>query len=182
MIFGIGLFKTGTTSLSKALKILGFKTIDGPRKQNPIILKNLRLGQGLVEGLPYQAFTDSLLHKYYRELDIQYPNSQFILTMRDVDSWVRSAKWHNRNKRHITEKKYRESHYRHYSEALEYFGDETRHERVLIYHLCDGVGWPPLCKFLDKPIPNKPFPWRNCKTKESMRKKHKGKKKHKNNP
>lgn len=35
----------------------------------------------------------------------------------------------------------------------------TPPERLLEYKL--GSGWEPLCKFLDKPIPDVPFPWLN---------------------
>lgn len=41
----------------------------------------------------------------------------------------------------------------------EYYGEILRAvpaERRLVYEM--GSGWEPLCKFLDKPIPNKPFP------------------------
>ena len=32
-------------------------------------------------------------------------------------------------------------------------------ENILVYQVKDG--WGPLCKFLDKPIPNEPFPYLN---------------------
>ena len=32
-------------------------------------------------------------------------------------------------------------------------------DKLLVYKL--GDGWEPLCKFLEKDIPDKPYPWRN---------------------
>lgn len=73
-IFGIGLPRTGTTSLSIALCTAGYKTA------HTVFAPHLYdIGD---------AFTDTPIYCDYKELDTRYPNSKFILTTRDVDSWL----------------------------------------------------------------------------------------------
>ncbi|MCK7590235.1 hypothetical protein M0G43_06600 [Subsaxibacter sp. CAU 1640] len=87
-IFGIGLSRTGTTSLTSALEILGYKSIHYPEyyfnslfelKINPEILQE------------FDAMTDVPVAFLFKELDDRFPNAKFILTIRDEDSWVKSA-------------------------------------------------------------------------------------------
>ena len=42
--------------------------------------------------------------------------------------------------------------------AVDVFCERTTRP-LLVYKVCQG--WRPLCQFLNKPIPPKPFPWRN---------------------
>lgn len=98
-IFCIGFNKTGTTSLSRALCILGYKV-------NPIglffnretgLLDSFLDGQlGPVYDIisRYDAFADRPWNHtdYYKQLDARFENSKFILTIRDVHSWVISYK------------------------------------------------------------------------------------------
>jgi len=172
-IFGIGAPKTGTTSLAAALKILGFKTIDGPRGQNPIILGNLEKGRPLVQGLPYEAFTDSYVRRAYKELDAQYPSSKFILTVRRCRPWARSARNHLRIVgRKVPSNRMLKRHCLNYNvERVQYFEDKP--EQLLIYSLCSGTGWQPLCEFLGVPVPQKPFPWKNRGQRVKKRKRRK---------
>ncbi|MDY0093140.1 MAG: sulfotransferase [Candidatus Vecturithrix sp.] len=84
-IFNFGLPKTGTTSLNQALNILGFKSLHNP--------KNFR--QQAMEGRyhfdrdDWQAITNFGEH-FYPQLDQAYPNSKFILTVRDETAWLQS--------------------------------------------------------------------------------------------
>jgi glycosyltransferase involved in cell wall biosynthesis len=75
-ILGIGLPGTGADLLSNALNGLGIKTIHLPQ--------NLELIND-VDGA-----TDLPVTLAYRELDRIYPNSKFILTIRDIDDWLKS--------------------------------------------------------------------------------------------
>jgi hypothetical protein len=44
-------------------------------------------------------------------------------------------------------------------EIIDYFKfDNTK---LLVMDIIKGDGWEKLCKFLDKPIPNRPFPHKN---------------------
>ena len=71
-IFGLGLYKTGTTSLSKALNLLGIKTIHNPsdtRTYAEISGGNYRLSILNV----YQAMIDIPAVPYYAQFDKTYP-------------------------------------------------------------------------------------------------------------
>ena len=89
-IFGIGLSKTGTTSLARALEILGYKTRDyiGVTKYIAGDLSSV----DLQEIDANDAFTDTPIPSFYKQLDEKYPNSKFILTTRNMDDWLRSCK------------------------------------------------------------------------------------------
>ena len=93
-IFNIGLFKTGTTSVEAALRDLGYKLGDQPRgelllhdyaKRNwkPII-KFCKTAEAFQDAPFCFPFT-------YQTLDIAFPNSKFILTVRDsAEEWYKS--------------------------------------------------------------------------------------------
>jgi len=86
-IFGIGLPKTGTVSLAKALTILGFRTV-----HNPFAFYRQVLEEADFNWQP-DAW-DALVHfgtRYYQQLDVSYPNSRFILTTRGREAWLYSC-------------------------------------------------------------------------------------------
>ena len=93
-IFGIGLSKTGTSSLTKALKMLGYQN----SIHNPSEWLYLDGSKGLsfeFEKLDdVETATDIEIAYYYKELDKRYPGSKFILTTRDVGGWVKSCENH----------------------------------------------------------------------------------------
>ena len=66
-IFGIGLSKTGTTSLARALEILGYKTRDyiGVSSYTRGELSSIDLAE--IEA--NDAFTDTPIPSFYKELD-----------------------------------------------------------------------------------------------------------------
>ena len=91
-VFGIGLSKTGTTSLYAALDRLGFRS--GTYRH----LRALGLDawfRGDFSGDPlgdYDALSDLPVGAFYRQLDRRYPGSKFILTHRDRESWLASCR------------------------------------------------------------------------------------------
>jgi hypothetical protein len=84
-IFNIGLPKTGTTSLNQALNDLGFPSIHNPKAFRRQAMK----GQYRFEPDNWQALTNFGEH-FYPQLDNAYPDSKFILTVRDEDAWLTS--------------------------------------------------------------------------------------------
>lgn len=82
MIFGIGLPKTGTSSLAAALSELGFRTIHWPNAWHVRILwdGDWTIPQGM-EADAYVNFGEW----YYPKLANLYPGSKFILTQRPLD-------------------------------------------------------------------------------------------------
>ena len=175
-IFGIGLSKTGTTSLASALGILGYKVKD--------CLGVSYYAKGDLSSIDMQillsndAFTDTPIPSFFRELDIAFPNSKFILTVRDMEGWLASCK-KQFNQKHadmqlIAQKqlfidlygtpvfdaeKFRDGYDHFTSDVINYFKD--RPNDLLIMNVANGDGWDKLCPFLDKPEPEAPFPKAN---------------------
>jgi hypothetical protein len=84
-IFNIGLPKTGTTSLNQALHDLGFNSIHNPKYFRQQAME----GRYHFDNDDWQALTNFGEH-FYPQLDAAYPNSKFILTVRDENDWLAS--------------------------------------------------------------------------------------------
>jgi hypothetical protein len=181
-IFGIGLSKTGTTTLEKCFNILGYKTKGYPywmieEKQGKITLN-------MDEIAKYEVLIENPIFGFYQELDKTFPDSKFILTTRDLDSWLKSTQKHFSQTRALArgtikgksqkkfiqefygseiynEKKFKEAYQRHHKNVRDYFSGRNN---LLIYNICNGEDWAQLCKFLEEQIPNVPFPVENKST------------------
>lgn len=171
-IFGIGLSRTGTTSLTKALEILGYKSKHFP-KIHAYRGKELKLNTKIID--KYRAFTDTPVARFYKELDKKYPGSKFILTIRDKKSWLKSCrkffskrdetntpkrllKLHKDlyNTSSFNKKEFNKSYDKHINGVLSHF--KKRNSDLLIIDITKGDGWEKLCPFLKKPYPSVPFP------------------------
>jgi hypothetical protein len=89
-VFGIGLSKTGTTSLASMLEKLGFSFVqDNMGDYEEITLDELicRMDEAVEK---YNAFSDSPWCRFYQRYAERFPDSQFILTLRPVDRWMNS--------------------------------------------------------------------------------------------
>ena len=164
-IFCIGFVKTGTTSLYKALNILGYRTVrlldlktwnkKGP-KQYVKQISNWK----------YDAFVDFPMgfDEVFVDIEKEIPNSKFILTTRDIKKWQKSyfhhfdgSGWQIKTTDDI--KKRTEKMEKHNNDVIKYF--KNKPNKLLIMDITKGDGWEKLCKFLNKPIPNQPFPHKN---------------------
>jgi 3'-phosphoadenosine 5'-phosphosulfate (PAPS) 3'-phosphatase len=175
-IFGIGLSKTGTTSLANALTLLRYKTRDnlGASKYAAGDLSSIDLE--IVNA--HEALTDTPIPSFYRELDAAYPGSKFILTVRDSNGWLASCRkqFTQRGAEQQTEAHKRlfidlygsdvfneegfVRGYRSYVEGVrQYF--RNRPDDLLIIDITAGEGWGKLCRFLGRPVPDIPFPKAN---------------------
>jgi len=173
-IFGIGLCRTGTTSLTEALQILGYRAIHFPRTT----VRPCRIAIDPELLRTYHAFTDMPVPLLYRCLDRRYPRSRFVLTVRDPESWIESfrrlARFQKGHKvrpslrvlRHLIlgrsyfhESAYRRAYGRHLRRVRRYFA--SRPQDLLILNIAAGDGWEKLCPFLGRPIPEVPFPHSN---------------------
>jgi hypothetical protein len=92
-VFGIGLSRTGTQSLTAALGLLGFRVVHYPVDAGTL--------QTLVRGdarFPLLAHFDGLaditVAPYFAELSDLYPDSRFVLTLRERGAWLRSCEAH----------------------------------------------------------------------------------------
>ena len=164
-IFGIGLSRTGTTSLTTALEILGFSAIHLPTTMEQIDACD--------------AATDTPVAATFRLLDTKYPGSRFIYTTRDREPWLKSCEWlWVRNSDYFKQSVFlRKVHIwlygsgqfdrsgfmaaydRHQNDVLGYFAE--RPDDLLVLDICGGAGWDKLCFFLNLPVPKVPFPWTN---------------------
>ncbi len=183
-IFGIGLHKSGGTSLCSALKDLGYSARQG-------FLPSLEADESgrvsldpsvLVED---GAFVDNPMHLLYPEADAYFPGSKFILTKREKESWLGSAADHFSETRSAVREQILGKHInpylvelygshtfdhelfsaaydRYHAEVARYFAG--REGDLLEVNICGGEGWDRLCDFLGQPIPDKEFPHSNKKT------------------
>lgn len=118
-IFGIGLSRTGTTSLNAALKELGYRTLhfslpayaqrdrlfglppvcpQAARgwQERFILSRELKAQRAKdVRSIfnNYDAFCDLPFPLFYQELDERFPGSKFILTTRPLNAWLKSMNW-----------------------------------------------------------------------------------------
>jgi hypothetical protein len=190
-VFGIGLSRTGTASLSEALGCLGYRTLHYPT--DPTTRREvLDFDSGRLDALHLSALeasdalTDLPAPWAYPALDRAYPGSAFILTVRDKASWLESCArhWEMRGvfkavgapadsywafvdflrRRmygipHFDPAVFADVYDRHHEAALAYFAN--RPADLLVLNISAGEGWASLCRFLDAPVPDRPFPWVN---------------------
>ena len=171
-MFIIGFHKTGTTSVSKALTILGYKVHSGGfryRKDKFPKLINLLDTYDAVEDMPWPL--------YYKELADSFPNAKFILTYRSTESWIKGMKSHfgfvNRPKQQLiygvgrvmgNEQIYIQRYESFNAEVREFFKGQGK-----LLELRTGVDfkWEIICNFLNQPIPDAAFPHANKTPKEN---------------
>jgi hypothetical protein len=184
-IFGIGFYKTGTTSLFEALRILGYDTVNGDTPGSyPGADDGLTLIRQIDWGdyrLPtfdrFDAFTDNPYFRIWREIYAMYPDARYILTTRDEESWIASCAGFYRNRRirpmrawmfgpHADPSRDEESRqawldaYREHNRSVrEFFA--TRAGQFLELDPTREPGWDRLCAFLGAPIPSQAWPHAN---------------------
>lgn len=157
-ILGIGLSRTGTASLHAALLALGYRSTHYPRS--------------LTDLEAHEAVTDIQVALSFKLLDVMYPGSKFIYTVRDRDPWLLSCERHfqcpstdqfalNLRKAVFGMTGFNDSWFysvynNHGQSVLDYF--RGRDNDLLVMDICGGDGWEKLCPFLDKPIPATAFP------------------------
>ena len=174
-VFGLGLNKTGTSSLHRAFELLGYRSLHfGGMETHELVSRAIDEGKPILSHLNPEpdAVCDVLLLNYYFFLaDIQYPGSKFVLTLRDLNDWLDSRRRHvERNQRMAEAGEYdgpfvtvdldswAVEYRRHEAVVRAYFAD--RRDDLLAFRPADGR-WEPLCEFLARPVPNAPFPWEN---------------------
>ena len=80
-VFGVGLSRTGTTSMCHAMTTLGYRAIHNPRD--------------VVEIAAWCDFANDITVAWqFQLLDKLFPGSKFIYTTRDIESWLMSCQIH----------------------------------------------------------------------------------------
>ncbi len=175
-VFGIGLSKTGTSSLAHALKLLDYNIKDCPGVTTYAKGDIASIDQNILAN--HDALTDTPIPSLYQELDKKYPGSKFILTIREMNGWLKSCKKQFNQKSAdkqsdaqnnlfldlygttvFDEDKFKQSYLDFVERVKIYFKD--RPNDLLIIDVIKGEGWEKLCPFLDKPLPHIPFPKTN---------------------
>lgn len=172
-IFGIGLPKTGTVSLQKALQTLGLKCLHNPVDlYAQLLIGNYALNTEEFDAVTHFGFTQ------YRAINHYHPDCKFILTVRNKDEWLESAKGQfqmfDPTNQHMERMRidlfgtvvYEPVQFsivydNHLREVTKFFS-EIPADRWMMLDVCAGEGWRELCEFLDYPIPfDTPFPHEN---------------------
>jgi Sulfotransferase domain len=173
-IFGVGLPKTGTSSLTAALCILGFRAV---HCLTALPWRRGNFEEDLLE--EWDAVTDTPVPIYFPALDLRYPGSKFILTVREQSAWLASIRRHQRGAltdsptdraramlrlltygmESFNEPRYRYLQDTHDRNVRWYFRERPRD--LLEINICAGEGWGKLCPFLERPVPSMPFPREN---------------------
>ncbi len=164
-VFGIGLGKTGTTSLAIAMSLLGFRAKHAPRNLDEIA------------GCDFA--NDISVAWRFRFLDFVYPDAKFVLTVRDVPSWLSSCSSYARRREQagplrrlehrfmcygrtdFDEGAFTAAFQRHTEAVTEHF--RGRRDKLLVMNICSGDGWETLCPFLGLTVLQSAFPHENKK-------------------
>ncbi len=184
-VIGAGFGRTGTESMKLALETLGL----GPCHHMKEVLADpsqMALWRAAARGegvdwdaafAGYRSAVDWPAAYFWRQLSATYPDAKILLTVRSAESWYESMS--------KTILKVLESSTDPDSLGLRMIGEgvfggrlgDRAHaiavyernnaevqaafprQRLLTHNL--GDGWQPLCRFLDKPIPEVPFPRTN---------------------
>lgn len=171
-VFGIGLNKTGTSTLGACGAILGYRCSscdralleDVVRRRDLARLRQVAAGHDLFEDWPWPLV--------YREMDALFPGSRFILTVRrSAEAWLdsllrhslRTHPWRHCRKLaygyhfpHRHRQAFLDFYRRHNQAARDYFHGRPGDFLEVCWE--DGDGWDKLCGFLQQPLPAAPFP------------------------
>ena len=124
----------------------------------------------------YQFLNDLPISIRYQELDKCFPNSKFIYTIREANSWLTSCEYHwkvtttNRSNWPDYKKElfgidvfdkstFLTVYDNHQKSIINYF--KNRLDDLLIIDIPGGDGWNKLCSFLNVSIKQSPFPNKN---------------------
>lgn len=182
-IFGIGMQKTGTTSLHHAFQHLGLDSWHwkSNREAWRIYREMMDLGRSNLLEHSY-ALCDNPCPMLYQKLDKAYPNSKFILTTLSDEKWLAAVEclfdpkrnpFFDWNKQPFSNRIHSAlygrcdfdrgtmlaRYHQHNRSVLDYFS--LRPDDLLIMNMNELDSrqcWEKLCGFLGKPIPSIPYP------------------------
>ena len=172
-VFGIGFHKTGTTTLDAALRILGFN-ISPVRTDLVKSLVNNDWKPTLDLARKFDAFQDNPWPIIYKEMYAEFPESKFILTVRDSEKWKKSIgnsfggkstpmrEWiygKGMGDPLKNEGVFVERYQTHNEEVVAFFSDKAGSFLRLNWEANNG--WEELCGFLNLEMPTEEFPHAN---------------------
>lgn len=161
-VFGIGLNKTGTTTLGTCLERLGYDHVSCRAD----LLADWRAGRKdavFAVTDAHQSFEDWPWPLMYRDLSARYgTDARFILTLRrSPEAWLRSLKRHALQRTsvrgHCRKLAYGYS-YPHHAEVVGFFDSAGANDQLKVLCWETGDGWDELCDFLGHDRVDRPFP------------------------
>jgi len=184
--FGIGMNKTGSTTLGRCFNILGIKPIANPGSKS---FKTRRIVKSIFQkknndlviqlGKYFRAFEDRPWNIWdiYQLLDKAYPGSKFVLTEREPEKWwVSVERWirthpdklgtylNHLQVDRFDKEAFINSYIKHNQSVKEYFNGR---DNFLIMNFEKGDGWDKLCSFIELKAPSRPFPHANSHKKNN---------------
>jgi hypothetical protein len=177
-IFGIGLNKTGTSSLGQALRRLGFRHArHDPALARALLFDDLAAIDAVAEAA--DSFADWPWPLVWTRMWDRYgPRARYILTTRvSAEAWVASLSAHaaraagGRQLRRLAyghadprghEAAHAAAYERHNRAIRAFFAAPERRACFAELSWDRGDGWPELCRFLGRPVPRGPFPHANA--------------------
>ncbi len=170
----VGFHKTGTSSLGRALELLGLE-VAGPFGVRHGDIAERALPEALERIRHVDAVQDNPWPLLFRELDQACPGSRFILTVRPPDRWLASVLGHFGGRSTPMrewiygegagdpvghEQVYVDRYERHNADVRSWFAN--RPGDLLELDLGAGDGWAELGAFLGRDVPDGPFPHVNA--------------------
>jgi hypothetical protein len=185
-IIGIGLPKSGTTSFTEALRILGYSAMHlNNHATNDLF--------GDDDLFLFDAFADLPLCEHFEHYYYMLPNAKFIYTTRPYPSWKRSflaevnarsedayeamkgklirgegALWGNRLAYKaigvLGSSSSLQDAFDSYDRRVRNFFADKPAGRFMEFNLALGHGWPELAAFTGRPVPSVPYPHKNPQT------------------
>jgi hypothetical protein len=184
-VIGAGLGRTGTLSLKFALEHLGFGPCYHMVEAMASMPTALPKWLDVIDGRPdwdavfegYAATVDHPGCQYWREIAAHFPDAKVILTVRDPESWFRSANAtilspgmlhmldetpakpffdatvHGAFGDGIADADHMIDYFKRWNAAVI---EAIPAERLLVFEAKQG--WQPLCAFLGVPVPTIPYP------------------------
>ncbi len=186
-VLGVGMGKTGTTTLCVCLRKLGYRHLTWRRGTYERLLLERDTAEMHRLMDEYDSFDDSPWCSLYREMDERYPDAKYVLTRRrSPEAWfgslvshhARSTEGHLANPavplhkygttRPLEDPARTMAVYENHNRAVrEYFAD--RPGKLLEVCWEEGDGWKELCGFLGTDIPDLPFPHANKRPDNMLR-------------
>jgi hypothetical protein len=180
-VFGLGLSRTGTKSLTAALHLLGFDVVHYPTDRESFAA--MARGDGRFPLLEHHdGLADIVTIPCLAELDALHPGSRFVLTVRAEEDWLRSMQVHWWGKPVVmpghedtsamrvrallraavfgcyefNQERLARIYDDHVTRVRTYFCD--RPDDLLVLDIVGGEGWEKLAPFLGYAPPDVPFP------------------------
>jgi len=175
-VFGIGLNITGTTSLGKSPRILGFKKQISWNLQLTVLWSEGNIKRILNNAKNFNNFEDLPWPLLYKELYEEFDNAKFILTTRKSSTvWYESLCKHASRPNNTPDLRrlvygydmpqdYKDEHIQYYEkhnkDVIEFFNKHAP-DKLLVICIEDEDNFKKISDFLGKETPNRKFPFLN---------------------